>query len=86
MAPLIHPPGKHIDLLTGTFPIPEWGPECTRRFVSDERFAHGRECVIRRTSRAVTLAAIEQNLGRSTPSAGCGLGGSGPAAAAGTGD
>jgi hypothetical protein len=53
LAPLVWPPGKHIDLCTGIFPVSEWGPECTRGFVRDERFARAGDRVIKPTSRDV---------------------------------
>jgi hypothetical protein len=49
-----HPtiPGKHIDPETGILPMCEWGSECTRGFVRDERFGSGQ--VIKGTNRAVS--------------------------------
>lgn len=47
-------PGKHINPETGCWPISEWGPECGRGFVSNERFARGGERVIKRANRAKT--------------------------------
>ena len=47
-------PGKHIDPETGIWPISEWGAECGRGFVSDERFARPGERVIKRTNRQTT--------------------------------
>jgi hypothetical protein len=48
--------GKHIDPSTGIWPVIEWGSECGRGFVSDERFQRGNEKVIKRTNRAKTRA------------------------------
>ena len=47
-------PGKHIDPATGCWPISEWGRECGRGFVSDERFQRSDEKIIKRTNRAKT--------------------------------
>jgi len=44
-------PGKHIDTETGIRPISEWGWECGRGFVSEERFARAGDKVIKRTPR-----------------------------------
>jgi hypothetical protein len=44
-------PGKHIDPATGIWPVSEWGSECGRGFVSDERFQRGNEKVIKRKAR-----------------------------------
>ncbi len=44
-------PGKHIDPDTGIWPIREWGTECGRGFVSNQRFARLGDRVIKRTSR-----------------------------------
>jgi hypothetical protein len=45
-------PGKHINPETGIWPTCEWGYECQRGFISDQRFGSGQ--VIKRTSRGVT--------------------------------
>lgn len=46
-------PVEHtIDPATGIWPIAEWGTECGRGFVSDERFARGGDKVIQRTNRS----------------------------------
>lgn len=52
-------PDKHIDPETGIWPISEWGSECTRGFVSDERFGHG-QMVIKRTNRSQTRKAYRR--------------------------
>lgn len=46
-------PDKHIDPETGIWPVSEWGSECQRGFVSDERFGRGQR-VIPRTDRTRT--------------------------------
>jgi hypothetical protein len=49
------PPSDHprhtIDPETGIWPISEWGFECARGFVCDERFARPGDRVIKRTGR-----------------------------------
>lgn len=51
----LHPhfPGKHLDPATGCAPLHEWGSECFRGFVSDQRFDRSAR-VIKRTSRVTT--------------------------------
>jgi hypothetical protein len=51
----LHPhfPGKHLDPATGCAPLHEWGSECARGFVSDQRFDRSAR-VIKRTSRVTT--------------------------------
>ena len=46
--------GKHINPETGCAPICEWGHECARGFVSNERFARPGDRVIERTNREKT--------------------------------
>lgn len=46
-----HVPGKHINPATRIYPIHEWGSECGRGFVSNERFSGGTALVIERKSR-----------------------------------
>jgi hypothetical protein len=51
------PPFKvqQIDPATGIWRIADWGSECARGFVSDQRFARGsQDKVIKRTNRATT--------------------------------
>ena len=50
------PPKKEhtIDPEIGIWPMSEWGAECGRGFVSNERFARGGEKVIKRTNRQAT--------------------------------
>lgn len=44
-------PGKHIDPATGIWPIAEWGWECQRGFVRDDRFARPGDRVVKPTIR-----------------------------------
>jgi hypothetical protein len=61
----LHHPGKPLDPATGIWPMAEWGLECARGFVSDERFNRGGDRVIKRTTRTVTRKYLSVTHNRS---------------------
>jgi len=52
-----------VDPATGIWPVREWGLECARGFVRDERFARPGDRVIAPTNRATTRAWRQSRLG-----------------------
>lgn len=57
-------PVEHtIDPATGIWPIREWGTECGRGFVGNERFARPGEKVIQRSNRAKQRRQFQKQKG-----------------------
>ncbi len=53
--------GKNIDPITGIFPICQWGNDCGRGWVRDERFGSGQ--VIKGTNRDKTRKVYRSGKG-----------------------